>query len=107
MKKRRLRIHKQTLHLMNDPEYIYIWVNPKELVIAICACEKSTKDALKVPASRECEIYSANLIEEIRKTNLQLFEECTYRLNGVISQGKKVAKFNILESIGNDRDVMR
>ena len=35
--------------MMNNPECIYIWVNPEQKVIAICACENNSKDALKDP----------------------------------------------------------
>ncbi len=99
MKKRRIRIHKQTLKQMNNPEYIYIWVNPDDLSIAICSCESSNKDAIKVSFKRECELYSAGLFKELKSSDKVNFEERTYSLNGVISQGKKVAKFNILENL--------
>ena len=99
MKKKRMRIHKQTLHLLNEPEYIYIWVNPEDMTLAICACEGSNKDALKVSKKRDCEFYSANLFLELRNMNEKLQDDCTYRLEGIVSQGKKVARFNILEGI--------
>ena len=85
--------------MMNEPEYIYIWVNPNDKAIAICSCEKSNKDALKVQAKRECEIYSTSLFEELKSLNIGLIEGCTYRLTGIVSQGKKVARFNIIENL--------
>ena len=103
MKKRRLRIHKQTLKMMNNPECIYIWVNPEQKVIAICACENNSKDALKVPTGRNCEIFSTSLFEELMNLNVGFQENSTYRLTGVLSQGQKVARFNILENLGNLR----
>ncbi len=103
MKKRRLRIHRQTLRMMNNPEYIYIWVNPEEKAIAICACESSNKDALKVPTGRNCEIFSTGLFEELKNLNIGLFADCTYRLFGVLSQKNKVARFSILENLSNTR----
>ena len=89
--------------MMNNPEYIYIWVNPEEMAIAICACERTNKDALKVPTGRNCEIKSTSLFKELKSMNLGLFDDCTYRLTGIISQGRKVVRFNILESIGDTR----
>ena len=107
MKKRRMRIHKQTLNMMNNPEYIYIWVNPNDKAIAICSCEKSNKDALKVQNKRECEIYSTSLFEELKSLNVDLIEDCTYRLTGIVSQGKKVARFNITGSLVLNLSAMR
>lgn len=86
--------------MMNNPECIYIWVNPEQKVIAICACESSNKDALKVPTGRNCEIFSTSLFEELMNLNVGLQEDHTYRLNGVLSQGQKVARFSILENLG-------
>ncbi|SCW67175.1 hypothetical protein SAMN02910456_02504 [Ruminococcaceae bacterium YRB3002] len=97
MKKRRIRIHKQTLKMMNNPEYIYIWVNPEDLVVAICSCDGSNKDAVKVKDKRECEIYSTTLFEELKRTNMGagLSENCTYRFAGSVNKGNKVATFRI------------
>ena len=99
MKKRRVRIHRQTLHLMNDPEYVYIWVNPEDKEIAICSCEERSKDALKVPNSKNCDLYSSDLFFTLKKTDLGLAEDKTYRFQGQISKGNKVARFNIKESV--------
>lgn len=89
--------------MMDNPEYIYIWVNPDEMAIAICTSEKSNKDALKVPDKRECEIYSTGLFEELKKANRNLCEECTYRLIGEVSKGKKVARFSINANVDENR----
>lgn len=86
--------------MMNDPEYIYIWVNPNDTTIAICSCDKTSKDALKIPSGRNCELYSTTLFEELKHINSGLKEDNTYRLKGYVSQGKKVARFNVLEGIG-------
>ena len=107
MKKHRLRIHKQTLNMMNNPEYIYIWINPNDKAIAICSCEQSNKDALKIPTKRECELYSTGLFEELKCLNVGLLDGCTYRLTGSVSQGKKVARFNIIENISIDQSNTR
>lgn len=89
--------------MMNNPEYIYIWVNPDDMAIAICTCERSNKDALKVSDKRECEIYSTGLFEELKKANKNLSDERTYRLVGEVSKGKKVARFSIKENVDLDR----
>ena len=35
LKKNRIRIHKLTLHMLGDPEYIQLLVNPQDSMIAI------------------------------------------------------------------------
>lgn len=35
LKKNRIRIHKQTLHLLGDPEYIQLLINPVTRLIAV------------------------------------------------------------------------
>ncbi len=84
---------------MNDPEYIYIWVNPDDMEIAICSCESGNKDALKVPGGKNCDLYSSDLFFKLRNTDLGLTDDRTYRFSGVISKGNKVARFNIKKSM--------
>ncbi len=95
MKKRRIRIHKQTLRNMNNPEYVYIWINPKENTIAICACDKENRDAVRVKTSKDCEIYSAALFYELGRLNRDLDDDCTYRINGKLKRGDRISEFSM------------
>ena len=98
MKKRRIRIHQKTLKLMNSPEYIYIWVNPDDMEIAICNADKSSKDALKIHSGHECEIYSTFLFSKLKKTAPCLKENRTYKLAGILSRDNRVARFSLIDS---------
>ena len=40
LKKYRIRIHKQTIHLLGDPKYIQLLVNPLTMAVAIRPVEK-------------------------------------------------------------------
>ena len=97
MKKKRLRIHRRTLRMMNDPQYIYIWVNPEDKTLAICTCDKSSKDAVSIRYNRDCEIYSGGLFYELQKLNNELMDDRTYRLTGDTMRDNRVAVFQISE----------
>lgn len=98
MKKRRIRIHQKTLKLMNDPEYIYIWINPENREIAICSADKSSKDVLKINKARECEIYSKFLFDRLKTTTPNLEKDRTYRFEGTLSQNRRIARFKITDT---------
>lgn len=83
---------------MNDPEYIYIWVNPADSEIAICSADKNSKDVLKINRAKECEIYSSFLFDKLKKITPTLNKDSTYRLEGVLNKSRKVARFKITDT---------
>ncbi len=98
MRKKRLRIHKKTLHLLNDPQYVYICINPKEKTIAICASDGAGKDAVKVKDERNFEIYSSGLFYELERLNRDMYDDTTYRVDGIVETGYMKAEFSILDA---------
>ena len=63
LKKNRIRIHKRTLHLLGNPEYIQLLVNPDDRTIAIMKGISSDVLAHRVYYDRikkgqSCELYS-------------------------------------------------
>lgn len=80
MKKRRIRIYKQTLRLLGDPEYIYFLVNERKRVLGIRASESKDPPAQKIywevleENGQCCEFYSTYFIEKL-KTKVIGFEE--------------------------------
>lgn len=84
--------------MLNDPQYIFIWVHPEEKTIAICACDKNSKDAVKILPKRECEIYSTNLFVELSRLQPDWSDECTYRVQGKVEDTKMIAKFFLRNS---------
>ena len=90
-----------TLRLMNNPDYIHLLVNPSDSAIAICVCKKDDKDAIKAgrSSSRECEIYSSELMENIVSVCEKLNGEHTYRLTGQLSDNKKMVIFWLNDAI--------
>lgn len=69
-KKRRLRIYKQTLALLDNPEYIQLLVNPEKKMILLCpatsrqaSCERIKWKQLN--ENQCCEIYSTSFVEKL------------------------------------------
>ena len=89
-------MYKKTLTEIDNPEYVYIWINPEEKAIVICSCEKGSKDAVKIEQKKDCEIYSSKLFHELGVlAEGSLMEDSTYKLDGRILYGNKMAKFDI------------
>ena len=103
MKRSRIRIHKRTLQLLDDPRYVYICVNPDAKLIATCACGDGSKDAVSVRKKRDCEIYSSGFFYEIGRLSCNLDGDCTYRIEGNVEKSRKRAEFNILDAVAMDR----
>lgn len=85
--------------MMNDPEYVYIWVNPGEKTIAICVSDKKNKDAVPIKENRDAEIYSSGLFYELARLNSELSDDRSYMVKGLVMPGNRMAEFNILNSI--------
>lgn len=104
LKKGRIRIHKNTLHALHDPDYIQILINPQTKVIAIRKC--TTKDKLyhhikwKVLASHQCyEIHSKMLMDMLDRMCLNYMPGHTYRINGTAYPNEKLVAFKISDSV--------
>lgn len=96
MKKSRLRIHKQTLQMMNNPPYIYLWVNPEQKTIAIRAGADNGRDMISTQKKRDFEVYSTALFYELRRLNRDMQDDCTYRLKGSV-KNSTIAEFSLDE----------
>ena len=99
-RKKRIRIHRYTLKLLGNPQYIQILVNPKSSSLAIRRCEKNSRLALKLPNKKaeSCELYSTNLINLFYDICSKWDPQAQYRLIGKMSDGKSIACFRLQES---------
>ncbi len=91
----RIRIHRSTLHLLGDPEYIQLLVNPETLTLAILPSRKlKTANAIRwdrIAESKSCELYSKILISQLGNICPTWKTGGKYRLYGVcISEGQLV-----------------
>ena len=76
MKKQRIRIHKQTLHQLGDPDHIQLLVNPNQKGIILKACNESALLAHKITYKKDvdCELYSKELLRQLKIVEKSLEE---------------------------------
>ena len=101
MKKYRIRIHKATLHLLGDPPYIQLLINPASSIVALKSVYRSTsKDQThRVPrktlrSSNSVEIYSKYFIDRLNELVPDLTDGNCYHMNGTIIPSEKMAVFS-------------
>lgn len=100
LKKNRIRIHKLTLHLLGDPDYIQILVNPEEGIIAIRRSYPNDHLAHHVKFHKlsegTCyELYSTNLIQTLKQVNNSWENNHSYRLYGDVNKREGIAWFSM------------
>lgn len=103
-RKSRIRIYRQTLHLMGDPKYVVFLVNPAKRVVALCKSYKGDKLAHKIDWNRLsghtcCEVYSSGLVRALESLCPQLSTDLSYRITGRMIPSLGIAQFMVDESV--------
>ena len=104
LKKYRIRIHKNTLHSIGDPDYILLLVNPEERTLAILRSNSSDPRAQQLTKAsllnkKPFELYSRSLIKSLRDLCNDWQDNQSYRLYGEIISNGGVAQFHMDESV--------
>jgi len=101
-KKRRIRIFKSVLHLLGNPKYIQLLVNPRGQCVAIRALEEATPadQAEKVKpysmlADCSYELYSKAFVEKLCEVVGKLDLTYSYRMTGKINATHHMAVFSM------------
>ena len=97
LKKHRIRIHKQTLRLLNNPKYCQLLVNPDNQIIALQGQAEKTPQSHKVSygAPHGSDLYSKELIMQLQIVNTSLISGKTYRIPGRVYPGRSIAVFHM------------
>ena len=89
LKKYRMRVHRQTLRLLDFPPFVQLLFSPKYNAIVVLKCEKETPGGQEIPvvydkpnSAGTFDIYSKELITRIRNEFSGLDHEGLYHLNG-------------------------
>ena len=87
LRKYRIRIHRKTLRLIGDPDYILLLVNPGERTLAILGSKGSDPRALRINKEyliekKTCVLYSRSLIESLCEVYSEWHEKQSYRMYG-------------------------
>ena len=89
LKKYRMRVHRQTLRLLDFPPFVQLLFSPKQKAIVVLKCAKETPGGQEIPvvydkpnSAGTFDIYSKELITRIRNEFSGLDREGLYHLNG-------------------------
>ena len=105
LKKNRIRIYKQTLHLLDDPKYIQFLVNPETHILAVKKSSENGLSAQKIywttltDRKQCCEFYSKYFVSRLCGL-LNGYDEmrCTHRITGRMNQKKDRVFFDLEKS---------
>ena len=106
-KKNRIRIHKKTLYMLDNPTFIQILVNPDKKALVIMPSVKEDHLAHRInwmyldDSSKSYELYSKTLVEMIN--SLQIWEpRQIYKVEGELVKTdiqKACIRFNLCEAV--------
>ena len=104
LKKYRIRIHKNSLRSIGDPNYILLLVNPEERTLAILRSDRTDPRAHHMTTAslankKSFELYSRSLIKSLRDICSDWQDSQSYRLYGEIIPNEGVARFHMSEAV--------
>lgn len=104
MRKNRIRIHKQTLHLLGDPDFVQLLVNPSTQTIAIRCSTSNDHLAHRIhwktiSGKQCCELYSKILMDTMSDVFLYLSPNQSYRITGKLYEKNRLAHFSLKNSV--------
>lgn len=112
LKKHRIRIHKESLHLIGNPMYIQFLVSVNKSVLAIRGVDNDSGGSaairVNLPNLRSdfsYEIYSTSLVDKLAKAFGCFEPGCTYRLTGQAFSEERTVVFLVstLQKVDTER----
>ena len=99
-KKARIRLYKSMLHLLGDPKYIQLLINPDEQMVCIRCLEYPSSNSQSYTLNHNrfhredsIELYSSPLTSALQK--ILNTERGTYRMTGVVNETQRLAVFSM------------
>lgn len=104
LKKDRIRIHRTTLHMIGDPAFINLLVNPNSRTLAIRKAHRDDPLALRIRKNQlmdgNCvEFGCRELIHMLRSVDGIWSDNCSYRIYGECNRKESLAQFAIKDSV--------
>ena len=100
-KKSRIRIHKNTLHALDNPAYVLLLINPIDRLIAVKANDgtdaRAHRVGMRASKNKSFEIYSMALLDKLRLCS-EWDEKQSYRILGNRIEEQDLVQFKINES---------
>lgn len=103
-KQSRIRIHRQTIRLLDNPQFIKIFINPVSMTMAIGQAEPfeaSSYAILQSCTHRKpcCELHSKKLIQGLYKICANWNIDKSYRIFGNVVPEENIVVFGLLDAI--------
>ena len=101
LKKHRIRIHKNTLRSIGNPDYVLLLVNPEDRTLAILRSNRSDPRAHHITLTNRTaiELYSRSLTKSLRDICNTWQDNQSYRMYGKTILVEGVAQFHMDDSI--------
>lgn len=96
-----IRIFKDTLISIGNPEYVLFLVNPKDCSLGILPSDKNDIKAhhlSKYSKRKSIELHSKALIENLKQLCPMWKSTGTYRMEGYYTDNPNIIKFNMAEA---------
>lgn len=97
-----IRIPRQTLSLLDFPEFIQLLFHPEDRKIAVKSCTEKDRYSVRVnkallKTDNSFELHSKFLINSIRQICPHLELGCAYHINGRFYEDKKIAVYDLYD----------
>ena len=101
LKKHRIRIHKNTLRSIGNPDYVLLLVNPEDRSLAILRSNRFDPRAHHITMTNRTaiELYSRSLTKSLRDICNTWQDNQSYRMYGKTILVEGVAQFHMDDSI--------
>ena len=101
LKKHRIRIHKNTLRSIGNPDYVLLLVNPEDRTLAILRSNRSDPRAHHITLTNRTaiELYSRSLTKSLRDICNTWQDNQSYRMYGKTILVEGVAQFHMDDSV--------
>ena len=95
MRKCLIRIHKKTIEMLGDPEYVVLIINPKENCFAIKGTSKEDQLARRIRKTQKhsYELVSHPLINTLREVFDVFEKDGSYYIKGKMIHSENIAVF--------------
>ncbi|MEI8390379.1 MAG: hypothetical protein WCG23_10910 [bacterium] len=99
-----IRIHKDTLHSIGNPDYVLLLVNPKEGTLAVLPSDRSDPKAHHISKKsltnkKSFELYSSSLVKNLRNLCSDWENDKSYRIYGETVQNQDIIRFDMAEAV--------
>ena len=99
-KKYRIRIYKRTLHMLGDPKFIQLLINPEDLLIIVRAANQSSSMTHRIAlenfvSKQSYELTSKQLIQGMQRVCVNWNAGESYRILGEIVHSENIVRFDL------------